>query len=257
MTIGDIGDLVTAFGLVHVMGGDQYGQPLRRQRVDLVPEIAPPLGSEAAGRLAQEQKWRMGKGAGAERQPLLPAAGKFAGELLFAPAKPEPLDHVARGAARVAHAIEPRDEFQVFAHRQILVQRKALRHVADLALDLVGVAADVVAETPALAAVGRQQPAQHADGGGLAGTVGAEEAVDGAALHLHRQIMHHLAAAERLCQALDVDRNVGGGRRGHRLSATGVLALRYTLIGWPTRKASGRLGRAWTRYTSLLRSSRL
>ena len=109
-----------------------------------------------------------------------------------------PLDHVARGAARIAQAVEPRDEFQVLAHRQVLIQAEALRHVADLALDLVGVAADVVAEAGALAAIGRQQAAEHADGGGLAGAVGAEEAVDRAALHLHRQVMHDLAAAERL-----------------------------------------------------------
>jgi len=33
-------------------------------------------------------------------------------------------------------------------------------------------------------------------------------------------------------------------RRRHRRSAIGVLALRYTLTGWPTRKASGLEGRA-------------
>ena len=56
--------------------------------------------------------------------------------------------------------------------------------------------------------------------------VGAEEAVDGAALHLHRQVMHDLAAAERLRQALDVDRDVGRARRRvHRLSATGCLGV--------------------------------
>jgi len=99
---------------------------------------------------------RIGQGAGAERKALLPAAGEFAGKLLFAPLKPEPVDHVARGASRIAHAIEPCDEFQVFAHRQVLVQAEALRHVADLALDLVGVAADVVTEAGAVAAVRRQ-----------------------------------------------------------------------------------------------------
>ena len=86
-----------------------------------------------------------------------------------------PLDHVACGAARVAQAVKPRDEFEVLAHREILIQAEALRHVADLALDLVGVAADVVAEAGALAGIRRQQPAQHADGGGLAGAVGPEK----------------------------------------------------------------------------------
>ena len=214
--------------------------------MDLVPEIAPRLGIDAGGRLVQQQQLRIGQGAGAEREALLPAAGKLAGELSVATLQPQALDHLARGAAGVGHAIEPGDEFQILAHRQILVQRKALRHVADLALDLVGVAADIVAQTRSLAAVGRQQAAQHADGGGLAAAVRPEKAVDLAALDLHREVMHHLAAAERFGQAANVDRDIGGRSRqlGHRLSATGVLALRNTLIGWPTRNASGRDGRA-------------
>jgi len=120
-----------------------------------------------------------------------------------------PLDHLARGTARIAQTVEPCDEFEVFAHREILIQAEPLRHVADPALDLVGVAADVVAEAGALAGVRRQQTAEHPDGGGLAGAVRAEEAVDRTALHLHRKVMHDLAAAERFRQALDVDGDVG------------------------------------------------
>jgi hypothetical protein len=249
MTVGDIGDLVAALGFVHVMGRDQHRQPIGCQRVDLVPEIASRFWVDARGRLVQEQQLRIGQRAGAERQPLLPATGKLSGELRLAPRQAEAFYHVACSPLRVGHTIEPGDEFQVLAHRKILIQGKTLRHVADPALDLVGVSANVVAQTPALAAVGRQQSAEHADGGGLAAAVGAEEAVDGAALHLHRQIMHHLAPTKRFCQAPDIDRDVGYGsvRLGHCLSATGVLALRKTLIGWPTRNASGRAGRAWIR----------
>ena len=162
---------------------------------------------------------------------------------------PEPRNHVSCGALRIAHGIEASDELQVLPHRQVLVQAEALRHIADLALDLVRVAPDIVTETSALATVGRQQAAKHADRGGLAATVRPEEAVDGPALHLHRQVMHDLASTERLGQAADVDRDLGGGnrRRSHRFSATGVLGLRKTLTGWPTRKASGLRGRAWTK----------
>ena len=101
IAIGDIGDLVTALGLVHVMGGDQHGQPVGGERVDLVPEIAPRLGIDAGGRLVEQQQLRARQRAGAEREPLLPAAGEFAGELLLAAGKAEPLDHVARGVARL------------------------------------------------------------------------------------------------------------------------------------------------------------
>ena len=97
--IGDVGDLVTALGLVHVMGGDQHGQALRRQRVDLVPEFAPRFRIDAGGRLVEQQQLRAGQGAGAEREALLPAAGKLAGELLFAATEAKPLHHLARGRA--------------------------------------------------------------------------------------------------------------------------------------------------------------
>ena len=46
---------------------------------------------------------------------------------------------------------------------------------------------------------------------------------------------------------VDGDIVVGSRHSRHLRSATGVLALRYTLIGWPTRSASGREGRAWIR----------
>src|SRR6185437_599712 len=108
--------------------------------------------------------------------------------------KAEALDHLARGAPGIVDAIEPRHELQILAHREVLIQREALRHVADLALDLVGIAPDVIAEAGTLAAIRRQQSAEHADGRGLAAAVGPEEAVDRAALHLHRQLMHDLTA---------------------------------------------------------------
>ena len=98
--IGDIGDLVAALGLVHVMGGDQHGEPLGRERMDLVPELAPRLGIDAGGRLVEQKKLRIRQRAGAERQPLLPAARKRAGELLLAALETEPLDHGARRADR-------------------------------------------------------------------------------------------------------------------------------------------------------------
>ena len=211
--VGDVGDLVAALGLVHVVGGDQHREPVGRERVDLVPELAPRLGIDARGRLVEQEQLRVRQGAGAEREPLLPAARELAGKLLLAAREPEPLDHRARRRGRLRQPVKARDEFQVLAHREVLVEAEALGHVADMALDLVGLGADVVAETGALALVGREQPAQHADGGGLARTVGTEESVDLAALDLHREVAHDLAAAEGFRQAMDVDGDLGR-RRG-------------------------------------------
>ena len=156
--IGDIGDLVAALGLVHVVGGDQHGEAVGGQRMDLVPEFAPRLGVDARGRLVEQQQLRARQRAGAERQPLLPAAGQIARELLLAAGQAEPLDRRARGGNRLCDAVDARDEFQILAHRKILIEAEALRHVADLALDLVGLGADVVAEAGAVALSGVSNP---------------------------------------------------------------------------------------------------
>src|SRR5207244_810148 len=115
----------------------------------------------------------------------------------------------------------------------------------DMALDLVGLGADVVAQARAAAFVRRQQAGEHADGRGLARAVATEEAVDGAAPHLHGEIAHDLAAVEGLGEPFHVDRDVGGGRHG--ALSTCVSA---TLTGCPTRSRSGRAGRASTKNTS-------
>jgi hypothetical protein len=60
------------------------------------------------------------------------------------------------------------------------------------------------------------------DGRRLAAAIGAEEAVDGAALNFHRQVTHNGAAAESLGQAVHIDDDIGGavhlGRSGKRTS---------------------------------------
>ena len=94
--VGDVGDLVTALGLVHVMRGHQDGEALAGERVDLVPEFASRLGVDAGGRLVEQEQLRARQRAGAERQPLLPAAGELAGDLLLASSEPEPINRRAR-----------------------------------------------------------------------------------------------------------------------------------------------------------------
>ena len=175
---------------------------------------------------------------------------KLARELALAARKAEPIDHGARRRARIGKAVETRDEFQVLRDGEVLIQAEMLGHVADVALDLVGFAANVVAETGAASLVGSEQPAEHADGCGLARAVGAEEAVDLPASHLHGEIAHNLAPVEGFGQPFDLDRNLRCRRH--------CRSPRTTLTGWPTRSRSGRSAvRASMRKTSFERSSRL
>ena len=100
-----------------------------------------------------------------------------------------------------------------------------------------------------MAFIGVEQTAQHADSRGLAGAVGAEEAVDLPALDPHRQVAHGLASVEGFGQPLDVDNDVR--LRRHWLCPS------VTLTGWPTRSRSGRSARASIKNTSFERSSTL
>src|SRR5208282_3009911 len=74
------------------------------------------------------------------------------------------------------HAVHARDEAEILPNREIVPERKALRHVADVAFDLLGLANNVVTEASALATVRREQSAEHADRCRLAAAIGAEKA---------------------------------------------------------------------------------
>ncbi len=65
--------------------------------------------------------------------------------------------------------------------------------------------------TVAVPEVGAQQPAQHADGGGLAGAVAAEEPEDLAAADVERQLVHGHERAKAPGQPPDLD-GIGAGR---------------------------------------------
>ena len=109
---GDISDLVTALGLVHVVGRDQHGHALARQRVDLVPEGAPRLGVDPRRRLVQQQQVRRVQGRRRQRQPLLPPARQIAGQLRPPLDQPQPfqrrLDPLLRRSSSCTRAVKVR-----------------------------------------------------------------------------------------------------------------------------------------------------
>src|SRR5262245_19671873 len=143
--------------------------------------------------------------AGGERQPLLPAARQGAGELMLPLAEAEPLQRAVDLLADRFQPVEPRHEFEILPDRQILVEGEALRHVADLELDPVALGQDVEPEAGALPRIRLQQPAQHADGGGLAAAIGPEEADDLSFRHFEIDMVHHHPAAEALGEPCDRD----------------------------------------------------
>src|SRR5271169_5691416 len=101
---------MAALSLVHVMGRDQHREAVAGELVDLGPELAAGLRIDAGGRLVEQQQLRVRQRAGAEREPLLPAARERAGELFLATLEPKPRDHGARRTGRMANPVDPGDE---------------------------------------------------------------------------------------------------------------------------------------------------
>ena len=110
----------------------------------------------------------------------------------------------------IRHPVHARNEAQILANGQIFPERETLRHVPDLALDRLGFADDVVAETRALAAVGCKEPADHANRCGLAAAVGTEKAEDLAAPYVEREVLDDVLVAEMLVEAAHIDDRIIG-----------------------------------------------
>src|SRR5438445_8951135 len=70
-----------------------------------------------------------------------------------------------------AQTVELAGKSEVLTHRQLVVERKLLRHVADYFFDGLAVTADIVTGDPSRAFRRFQNSAQHSDDGGLAGAV--------------------------------------------------------------------------------------
>ena len=215
-------DAMAAFGFVHVVRGDEDRRAAVGELEEFFPEVAARFGIHRAGRFVEEQQFRrMDHGAG-EREALLLAAAHRAGELFLAIGEVVTLDEFvdARARLRARDVLHGGEELQVLAHAQVVEQRELLRHVADAAAQFFGLLRQVQAEHFDLAFGRRHQAAQHADGRGLARTVGAEEAVDVRLRHAQVHVVDGDQGLEALGQAARADREVGrrvrdGGLRAH------------------------------------------
>mmetsp|Transcript_23364 Transcript_23364/g.55525 ORF Transcript_23364/g.55525 Transcript_23364/m.55525 type:complete len:246 (+) Transcript_23364:1539-2276(+) len=241
MAVGDVDQLMAALGLVHVMRRDQHRDALAGEQMDLVPELAPRLGVDAGRGFVQQQQARPVQQAGGEREALLPAAGQRAGQLPLPAGQAQALQRAIHRVVTVRHREQPGDEVEVLADGEVVVEPELLRHIADLALDGLALAAEIQAQHLAFTGVRRQQAAEHAQRGGFTAAVGAEEADDAAGADLQVDRIDHLAAAIGLGEPPDVD-----GELGHGVTSSGWPGCRRSA-------SSGFTGRASTRNTSLSR----
>ncbi len=201
-------DIVALLGFVKIGGTDQYRHALRLHALDDAPQLAPRNRIDADGRLVQQQQPRRAQQYTGQAQFLLHASGQRPGATLAEwPECSQPQQVVETCLA--CGGIEPLQvgvEGEVFLHREVFVQAEALRHVAYVALDGCRMVAGVVAEDTHRTLLWQQQAGGQAHQGGLARTIGAQQAGDQAVPCSHGQPIQGfhtaLALVEMLVHAL-------------------------------------------------------
>ena len=250
----DEGEAVAVLGLVEVVGGHEDRDALGRHLVDQAPEAPAGDGVDPARGLVEEHDARPVHHGAGEGQPLLPAAGQLAGEAALLALEPGRADgpRLALAGRGPVQAVDAAEEAEVLAHREVVVEAEALAHVADLPLHALGVPRDVGAEHEARARGGGEQAAQHADRGGLAGAVRAEEAEDLAFVHAERDPVHGLEGPEVLAELADLH---GDGHQLALMLTVPTARSRPAAVSRSAARASVRARAARSCATSASRSS--
>src|SRR5581483_8374489 len=127
------------------------------------------------------------------------------------------------------NAIDAGEEVEVLLDREIVIERKFLRHVSDAAAHGAGTQRAGFARERAFAGGGLDKTAEHLDGRGFAGAVGAEESVDFAVTYFEVHVLHGLKFAESLREISRTDGDVPGHPLLGRLHRKDVN-MRFVLV---------------------------
>ena len=212
--VDDADVVAQAFRFFHEMGGEQQGLALPYQAAQALPDQVAGLRVEAGGGFVEDhQVGVVDQGAGQGEAPFHAAGKGGDGDVGFAgqPGKIQQagnaLRHVALGNAEIATV-----DLQVLAHREIRVEIVRLRHYTDPCARLASLLRQDMAEQFHHAGIGADQAEGEAQGGGLAGAVGAEQAMAAAGSQFQVEAIHHGGIAVAFAQA-------GQFQGRHRLSA--------------------------------------
>ena len=186
------------------VGGDQHGLAHFPQGAQDGFHVRPGPGVHAGGRLVQDQEGGIVNEAAGQAEALLhaPGEGVHIGFALLRQLHQvqQALRHLfpVRRALAVAAAVE----IQVFPAFQVVVDAEEVRHVADVPAGFGRVFHHVGAVHRGGAGGGFQEGGQDAHGGGFAGAVGADEAVEAAVADFQAQAVQGCEVAVALRQVI-------------------------------------------------------
>src|SRR3974390_181810 len=206
----DVGDVAAAFGLVHVVGGDEKCDAVSGKIEEKIPELAASDGVDSGCGLVEEDELGFMEHGAAESEALLPSAGELRRKALVVRTETVELNNVVDAAAEIpfVKAVDAAVESEIFLHGQVGGERKILGHVTDVFSDGLGILAHVDALHGGVATGKGKEAGEHFDDGGFATAVGAEEAEDFALLDSKADIVDGSEIAETADQVLRGD----GGR---------------------------------------------
>ena len=205
--IDDAGPVSQTVGLLQVLSGQQDRRAALHQGTDNVPHLLTRARVEASGGLVEEDE----RGTGDERDrqvqspphptgvsayPLAACVGQAEGGQQLVCPLPRPTSAKAQQAP---------EEAQVLRAGERLIDAGVLSRHPDEAAHRVALADDVVPQDHRPAPGGGQQGGHHAQRRRLAGTVGAEQAVDDAGGDLQVQAVDGGEGAEGAGQAIGPD----------------------------------------------------
>ena len=196
---------------------DQMSRPehadvlLGAQPADVLDDRLARADVEADGRLVEQQELRPVQQRAGDLDPAQLPARELADLVAGALGELEAGELGGRAPLRLAarDALQPRGVEQVLHDREIEVDGALLEHHAERGERLRGPPAHVGAEDPDAAAAVAVEPGDQVEQRGLAGAVLAEQHGEAAGRDRERDLVQHLARAEAVAQASDLER----GRR--------------------------------------------
>ena len=172
--------MIAALRFIHVMGCDEKRHPLGGEPKEQVPELAPGDRIDPRGGFIEKQHGGLVHERTGHGKSLPPAAGKQPGALVDVRFQMGDRDHFVATLSQLAtaQAIEFPGKDQILVSRQLIIERKLLRHVTDHVLDRFRVAHDIMAADACGAVAGFENSAKHPNDGRFPRAVRAEKPKD-------------------------------------------------------------------------------
>src|SRR5215472_17929537 len=197
--------------LLEILSREQHGGARFGKGRDDVPHLAPAAGIEPRRRLVKEEDGRQDDEGRGQVQPAAHTSRIGPGDAIRSVPEAKLVEELSRSMQAVPRrkVIETPDHLQVFAPRQVLVDRGLLAGQPDAGFQPVRVHDDVEAGHRSASGVRLQQRREDAYRSRLPGAVGSEQRENAAFSNSQVETVQRDGRPEALDQAFGVDRKSG------------------------------------------------